>query len=246
MKKWLMVAVLGCLAGMAQAQVTVSNVRAEQRVGTDLVDILYDIAFLGDSVTVSLEIKNSGVPVSATSATGHIGSGMNVKGTNRKITWNAAADWGDWKGTTNMSFKVTAVAEMPSGGDSTATEWSNINSRWVKNYYSDGAITMSDRTTGLMWIYNASANGTADWNGAIGRCNNLTYAGHSDWFLPNKDQLAAMYSQKAVFTGVQAAWYWSRTHGGGNCAWGVSMSDGRVNDGYKSHSYWVWPCRSGQ
>ncbi len=254
MKKWLMVAMLGCLAGMAQAQVTVSNVRAEQRVGTDLVDILYDIAFQGDSVTVSLEIKDNGVPVNAASATGHIGSGFTAKGSNRKITWNAAADWGDWKGSTNMSFKVTAVAaEMPTGGDVTAVEWANINSRWVKNIYANGQITMSDRSTGLMWLFGASYCGVANWNNAFVVCNNLTYAGKSDWFLPSKDQLFAMCSQKSLFVGVQENWYWSSTiyyaGDGTTGAWRVDMTGGGGTHGSNNImglSCWVWPCRSGQ
>lgn len=254
MKKWLMMAALGCLAGMAQAQVTVSNVRATQVPGTDLVDILYDIAFLGDSVTVSLEVKDNGVAVSTASATGHIGAGFTAKGTNRKITWNAAADWGDWKGSTNMSFKVTAVAEMPAGGDATAVEWASINSRWVRNFYADGAITMSDRDTGLIWVkvpHSLAGNsGTMTWDSAIDFCNNLTYAGKSDWFLPNKDQLAAMYSQKAFFADVQAEWYWSSTPYSigsyGDSASIVNMADGRVSTNGRIVYYWVWPCRSGQ
>jgi hypothetical protein len=35
----------------------------------------------------------------------------------------------------------------------------SINERWVKNIYADGPVTMSDRTTNLIWLYDASMFG---------------------------------------------------------------------------------------
>jgi hypothetical protein len=241
------------LAVHAQAQVTVSNMRAEQRVGTDLVDIHYDLDKGGISVSITFPIMifitDGGTPVSSASATGAVGANQSA-GANKHIVWDAAADFGMYKGTTNMSFTVhvSDTVIYPDGGDASASGWQVINERWVRNFYDDGAVTMSDRDTGLMWVFDADANGTANWNNAIARCNNLTYAGHSDWFLPNVDQLSAMYSQKAFFADVQAAWYWSSTPYNFNSsrAWHVNMSDGSVGIGSRSNNGWVWPCRSGQ
>jgi hypothetical protein len=143
------------------------------------------------------------------------------------------------------------------GGDPTAASWEEVNERWVKNIYADGAITMTDRTTNLMWLYDASMLGTSTWGGAKDLCNNLTYAGYSDWFLPDKDQLVAMYSQKAVFSNVQDTGeypdtaYWSSTPVAGyhNSAY-VDMSTGYVYIGSVVSSnnrgsiFWVWGCRS--
>lgn len=232
-------------------QVTVSNLRAAQRVNTDLVDIFFDLdkGGISDNITfpIMLVITDGDVPVSSASATGAVGPNQSV-GTNKHIVWDAAADWGMYKGSTNMTFtvKVSAEATVPVGGDATATGWQIIDARWVRNFYADGAITMSDRDTGLIWVFDANAKGTANWDNAIAHCNNLVYAGHSNWFLPNRDQLEAMYSQKAFFADVQASWYWSSTPYDGYRAWYVRMSNGNVDYRYKSNNFWVWPSRSGQ
>ena len=243
--------VLGLVALSARATtVTVSNLRAEQRVGTDLVDIYYD---LDSTITTApsfpvllLYGEDTNALAVATSVTGAVAGVTN--GVDHHIIWDAAADWGDWKGTTNMSFKVQvgAVLVCPDGGDATATAWEVVNTRWVRNYYADGAITMSDRDTNLIWVFDANANGTANWSTAKSRCSGLVYAGHDDWFLPNKNQLHAMYSQKSVFKDVQSAWYWSSTPAG-SYAYLVNMNNGNVYDyGGTPNSYWVWPCRPGQ
>ncbi len=238
------------LAGRAGAQVTVSNVRAEQRVGTDLVDIYFDLdkGGISDNITfpIMLIITDGDEPVSSDSASGAVGANVSV-GTDKHIVWDAAADWGMYKGSLNMSFtvKVSAETTVPEGGDATATGWQVINERWVRNFYADGAITMSDRDTGLIWVFDADANGPTNSESARSHCSNLTYAGHSNWFLPNSSQLVAMYSQKAVFADVQEAWYWSSSsHPGGSRA--VDMSSGSESGFWWHESYWVWPCRSGQ
>jgi len=51
-----------------------------------------------------------------------------------------------------------------------------------------------DTLTGLQWQYNDSAISDHDsfWRKAMEYCENLTYAGFSDWRLPNKDELATI------------------------------------------------------
>ncbi len=222
-----------------RAAVTVSNVRASQKAGTTQVEILYDLACLGE-VNITLTAKNGDETIVCPSITGNT---LKVTvGTNKKITWNASADWPD-NASNKLVFSVTATARRPSWGDASAVEWLEVNTRWCRNFYANGAITMSDDTTGLMWVYDADANGTANWDNAKTHCTNLTYAGHSDWFLPNKDQLVAMYSQKGVFKDVQLSWYWSSTSSGNPYV--VSMDNGNVsNYDNRFAVYWVWPCRS--
>lgn len=71
----------------------VSNVRASQRSGTKLVDIWYDVSDSdGDLVDVSIGIESGIYAVSATGLTGDIGTNL-VCGTNKKVTWDAGADW---------------------------------------------------------------------------------------------------------------------------------------------------------
>jgi len=81
-------------------------------------------------------------------------------------------------------------------------------------------------------------------------CNNLTYARHSDWFLPDILQLADIYSQKAVFSNVQSIpqydGYWSSTQAGqhNNCAFIVLMSNGTGQAPLTFIPFRVWSCRN--
>ncbi len=242
-----MLAVLALAALSARAAVTVSNVSAAQVEGTKTVRITYDVAADTPTVTVSLVVSNGAAAVACPSVTGAVGPGV-ATGTGRSMVWNAGTDW-DGNVSANLRAYVTAddgvdESGRPTGGDPSATSWEEVNERWVKNTYADGAVTMSDRTTRLVWLYDASMLGTADWEGAKNACNNLTYAGHSDWFLPDIDQLHAMYSQKSLFGNVQDGWYWSITPGypngpGVRC---VVMSDGDVRYPPTWYVLWVWSC----
>jgi formylglycine-generating enzyme required for sulfatase activity len=103
--------------GVVTAGPVVSNVRATQRAGTQLVDIYYDLASASNALTVSVMVSTNGgtnytLPVM--SFTGAVGSGV-APGTNQNITWNAGQDW-----PTNFSakvrFRVTADDQVtPSG-----------------------------------------------------------------------------------------------------------------------------------
>jgi hypothetical protein len=51
-----------------------------------------------------------------------------------------------------------------------------------------------DTLTGLQWQYNdlAISDHNSFWRKAMEYCENLTYAGFSDWRLPNKEELATI------------------------------------------------------
>lgn len=58
--------------------------------------------------------------------------------------------------------------------------------------------------------------GEMTWEDAMVFCENLTYSGYSDWFLPNKDELNAMFLYKDDIGGFvtshyQNCRYWSST-----------------------------------
>jgi hypothetical protein len=239
----------------------VSNVTVTQTPGTKQVVINYDIVGDTPTVTVSLVVKSGSTLVPTTSITGHVGPSVAV-GTGRIINWDAGADWNGNVGT--LAFTVTVadgVPGMPVGGDPTAVSWVVVNDRWVKNTYANGDITMSDRTTGLMWPYNASLGGRRTWFDAMSYCDNLTYAGHADWRLPYVNaqdgsdgpvrprELEEMFSQQSLFSGVQAYHYWSGTSNAGdtNYAWRVYMYWGQVHVEHKTYDApFVWPVRGGQ
>jgi len=78
---------------LSAAAPVVSNVRAQQRLGTKLIDITYDLADSdGGTVYISAQIFSSTTALPAFSLSGHIGAGV-TPGTNKTIVWNAGQDW---------------------------------------------------------------------------------------------------------------------------------------------------------
>lgn len=240
------------------AQPSISDVQVRQLPGTRLVEVIYTLEIdKGRKAHVTLQVSRDGgqtfepVESEPLQLWGDHGVGVEA-GTERRIVWDAGQHGWEAAVYPQTQIEITAVWEpVLDGGDPTAVAWEAVNERWVRNYYDNGDITMTDRDTGLMWVYDASAMGMANWSGARNRCTDLTYANHSDWILPNRDQLSAMFSQKEFFRDVQEAWYWSSTRHGPsyfNSAWRVHMGDGNVNSSNQSLDkiYWVWPCRGAQ
>ena len=141
--------------------------------------------------------------------------------------------------------KLTAMQEVL---DAKAVSWEVVDERWVKNIYANGDVTMSDKDTGRMWIYRADLCHKNPWSAAVAYCDNLTYAGYSDWRLPDKDELEEQFGQKGFFAGAQSSNYWSSASTPRNTgsAWCVDMSCGRVDGFVKTNDNYVWPVRGGQ
>jgi formylglycine-generating enzyme required for sulfatase activity len=96
----------------------VSNVRASQRAGTQLVDVYYDVADADSSaLTVSVAVSTNGGAgyfTPGTSASGAVGAGV-APGSNKKIAWNAGVDL-PAKLFSNVRVSVTASDDTaPSG-----------------------------------------------------------------------------------------------------------------------------------
>ena len=131
----------------------------------------------------------------------------------------------------------------------------------------DGTIT--DTATGLMWqkcsmgqTYNASTNGcdgsasSYTWQQALAECESLVLAGHSDWRLPNRNELQSIvdYSRHdpaintTYFPNTVSSGYWSSTTDAHDTvyAWRVYFSDGVVDGNHKSYDSYVRAVRSGQ
>ena len=53
--------------------------------------------------------------------------------------------------------------------------------------------------------------GEMTWYQARSACNELSYGGYDDWYLPDKEELNAMYEQKSSIGGFSGTTYWSST-----------------------------------
>jgi hypothetical protein len=88
----------------------ISNVRASQRAGTDLVDIRYDLGTTYTSgVPVSVAVSTNGglsYTLPATNFSGDVSYGITA-GANKLIVWDADRDWPE-KFSTNVFFRLTA------------------------------------------------------------------------------------------------------------------------------------------
>ncbi|MBK7866979.1 MAG: DUF1566 domain-containing protein [Ignavibacteriales bacterium] len=106
------------------------------------------------------------------------------------------------------------------------------NSAYGTNQFvNNGNGTITDNATGLMWMQNDNGTGVL-WKDALNYAENLTYAGYSDWRLPDTKELQSIvdYSRSPSTTSSAAInpmfnctqitneggaadypWYWSNT-----------------------------------
>jgi hypothetical protein len=75
-------------------------------------------------------------------------------------------------------------------------------------------------------------------------CANLTLGGYSDWFLPSKDELNQMYSNKAVIGGFANVSYWSSTEDDNSSAWWQYFDYGSQSSGNKQNPVYVRAVRA--
>jgi hypothetical protein len=149
----------------------------------------------------------------------------------------------------------------------------------TRSYTDNGDGTITDNLTGLMWEklsrdwpsihdynnvytwYTAFTTKIATLNGGGG------FAGHTDWRLPNVNELQSIVNYGASWPAVDAAFntscdasctvttcsctqssgYWSSTtyQSGPGYAWAVWFYDGNMYDNYKSVGYFVRAVRGG-
>ena len=110
-------------------------------------------------------------------------------------------------------------------------------------FVDNGDGTVSDNCTGLMWqkdTADVSENGTIgdddrlNWQGALKYCENLGFAGFSDWRLPNVRELQTIvdygHFDPAIHPvlGALSAWYWSSSGPDHSWSWHIGFYDGSV------------------
>ena len=110
-------------------------------------------------------------------------------------------------------------------------EWSNSTFS-TSTVNSDAIVT--DTKMGLIW--QKTYETTKDWQEALDYCEDLTYAGYSDWRLPNKNELASLvnyekYDPASDFPDMPSQSFWSSSTGVVNAylAWRVYFGSGSMD-----------------
>ena len=101
-----------------------------------------------------------------------------------------------------------------------------------------GEEVVTDLVTGLVWKKTYTTGKT--WRQALVYCESLSYAGHSDWRLPNVSELASLVSYNRTnpasdFPDMPSNWFWSSSTSvnDNDCAGYVYFDDGYMNFSYK-------------
>ncbi|WOO31813.1 IPTL-CTERM sorting domain-containing protein [Diaphorobacter limosus] len=134
-------------------------------------------------------------------------------------------------------------------------------------YTVHGDQTVTDPRTGLMWkqcLEGQSWSGSActgtvtpmNWVTALSTAEAASFAGHSDWRLPNLKELRSLVEEcrtvpsinDTVFPGTPSSDVWSGSPNanGSNSAWYVDFNDGYANSFNRSYSFLVRLVRAGQ
>ena len=113
---------------------------------------------------------------------------------------------------------------------------------------------VTDSTTGLMWQDNEVGT-LINWQGAIDRCEALTLGTHSDWRLPNINELTSLVDDtrydpaiSSEFQNTISNGYWSSTTNAYDTdyAWRLSFYFGYQYDYFKTVNNYVRCVRAGQ
>ncbi|MBF0536703.1 MAG: DUF1566 domain-containing protein [Nitrospirae bacterium] len=177
---------------------------------------------------------------------------------------------------TPTPYQSAGTVNLPQTGQTTS--YDSNNPQWDDGALRDGVAwpnprftvnsdsTVTDNLTGLVWTKDASTptvgsctGGQMTWQAALSYVvclNTASYLGHSDWRLPNVNELESLVNDGHSsttwlngrgFTGVRTTYWSSTTYANSTSyAWYVYMSTGGVYSYGKSSTNYVWALRAGQ
>ncbi len=133
----------------------------------------------------------------------------------------------------NKTYKVLCV----SGNELNAAASGDFTIQTI-----NGAVVVKDSITGLMWQKEYTTDKT--WQQALRYCEDSTYAGYSDWRLPNKNELASLLDPSksgapySNFPDMPSYRFWSSStsyfHANPDVAWFAHFNFGQMQQAYKS------------
>ncbi len=123
------------------------------------------------------------------------------------------------------------------------------------NFLDNGDGTVTDLSTGLTWQQQPA--GWMNWEDSLVYSESLSFAGHTDWRLPNVTELQSIldYTKYApaidptAFPEMTSGYFWTSTSSARRTGtgWLVRVSDGNIYDGQsKSNNQQVLVVRGGQ
>ena len=137
---------------------------------------------------------------------------------------------------TGLYFEVAPV------GAEVQRTWAQFSLQATEVVGADGVLIGTGAANTLNII--AQGNTTAATSAAK-YCDDLTYGGFVDWFLPSKHELTHLYDNRvALNTGFSSAAYWSSTETNASTAWPQNLSTGAQTSANKSTSSYVRAVRS--
>ena len=110
----------------------------------------------------------------------------------------------------------------------------------------NGDVIVTDSETNLIW-QKTYADYIMTWQQALNYCATSTYAGYTDWRLPNKNELASLMNYEksdpvSDFPDMPSKYFWSsttNTSNDTNSAWHVAFGSGGVGLSDKISCYYV-------
>lgn len=84
------------------------------------------------------------------------------------------------------------------------------------------------------------------WDAAMAYCESLTASGFDDWYLPDRDELNALYMNSSSIEGLTNDKYWSSAEYSSSQAYYLDFETGEQNYSNKTTTYKVRPVRTGQ
>ena len=119
---------------------------------------------------------------------------------------------------TGLYFEVAPV------GAEVSRTWAESSYQTTEVLGADGVLIGTGNANTLNIVAQGNTNTATS---AAKYCEDLSYGGFVDWFLPSKQELAHMYENRvALNTGFSSAAYWSSTENASNSAWLQDFSDG--------------------
>ncbi len=120
-------------------------------------------------------------------------------------------------------------------------------------FIDNGDGTVTDTRRGLMW-QKQSAPGSYTWQGAMSYCENLDFANHSDWRLPDVRELQSIVDYDRFNPAINpvfsssSVWYWSSSQFAGDTSYAgvVGFYNGGIDHHTLGSRYAVRAVRSAQ